>query len=70
VSQAGFRNDLCGGPRADFEDNLVVVANLAVISSCDFITRGAVPAGSPTSEFNFQSNGGNGVVGVLPQLSG
>jgi Flp pilus assembly protein TadG len=58
------------GPRADFENNLLGVANLAVISSCVFINSGAVPNGSPTSEFAYNPNGGNGLAGIEPQLSG
>jgi hypothetical protein len=56
------------GPRADFENDLLGNANLAVISSCVFIHSGAVPTGSPPSNFVFQP-GPSGPAGVSEGLS-
>ena len=58
------------GPRADFENDLIGSANLAVLTSCIFINSGAVPAGTPASNFDFQPNGGSGLAGVGVSLSG
>jgi hypothetical protein len=56
------------GPRADFENTFLGVANLAVLTSCININTGAVPAGSPTSEFDFNSGPG-GPAGITEGLS-